>query len=124
MTSRLKRLVVAAGMYGGLAAWLTLGAGCELNSDVKETRYGGGPDGVPPLTIEPVSWVFNASQTSKTFQAVGGEAPYQWSVANTNRGVVAADGARAVYTRIGVGGNVLTVRDAGGQKASATIEQR
>ena len=86
------------------------------------------------VSISPSSVLLSASTSASTaFTASGGDGLYTWTLSNNSLGVIltnnlpgpyATNDATAVYQNGVVAGvNILTVSDAGGDSASATITQ-
>lgn len=80
------------------------------------------------MTLTPVGLDMLSTVTSAGFAVSGGTPPYTWSVANPALGTVtysSGSSYEASYTRVSgaAGVNVITVTDAEGRTASATITQ-
>ena len=96
-------------------AALFITPGCENDNDSEPT---GGP-----LTIEPHS--VTAYQAGVVFQAVGGNPPFMWSVADPALGTIRYMRGRAAgYTRTSEAGvNLVQVTDDEQWSATATVIQ-
>ena len=96
--------------------------GCDNNSDVVSTG-----DGVSTgFVIVPSAVQLGFGDTTASFSVQGGDAPMAWSVSDNALGQVTDTEARFVnYTRTGVteGVNEITVEDAIGRTARATVVQ-
>ncbi|MEM7392960.1 MAG: hypothetical protein AAF492_11500 [Verrucomicrobiota bacterium] len=123
----MKKSILLAGLLGGMA--MAFGCDGDSNSDVRDLME----EGVPTFRIEPSARFMGAGNDFTTFQVVGGNPPFTWSMEDTSLGLLngTADGApvetdvRTVnYSRASSttdGANTIVVVDAGGNRASATV---
>lgn len=84
--------------------------------------------GAVALTISPASVSLSSGQLHASFTVSGGTAPFVWTSGNVSLGTVSYSAGTsyvAAYTAISgaYGQNVITVRDAEGRLASATVSQ-
>ncbi len=84
--------------------------------------------GSTTISVSPGSITLSAGQLQASFTVSGGTAPYTWTSGNVQLGTVsysAGSSHVAAYTAVSgaSGQNVITVRDAEGRIASATITQ-
>jgi hypothetical protein len=77
------------------------------------------------LTVSASPATIPAGQNMTTISVEGGQAPYAWSVGDSNAGSIVAggSGSSAVYRSYRAGSNAVTVRDANGVRASVAVVQ-
>lgn len=111
------------GTCAALALVFAAIAGCENNSDVITTDDG---EGSGAFVILPSAVQLGFDDTTAAFSVQGGDAPMDWSVSDDDLGEVTDTEERVVnYVRKGTtqGVNEITVRDAIGRSARATVVQ-
>ena len=131
------RLAIASLTIVGLAVLLAF-SGCEgtteedssgVDSYLKAHPYTSASRDTPyTMTISPVSVSLIGGALYASFTVSGGAPPYSWTSGNTAMGTVsysASSSYLAAYTAVpgAYGVNVITVIDAEGRTASATITQ-
>ena len=119
----MKKSYCWTGTCAALALIFAAIAGCENNSDVITTDDG---EGSSAFVILPGAAQLEYDETTAAFSVQGGDAPMDWSVSDDNLGEVTDTEERIVnYVRKGTteGVNEITVRDAIGRTARATVVQ-
>lgn len=97
--------------------------GCDNNSNVNNPDNGGGGTG---FVIVPSAVQLGYDDQTASFSVQGGDAPMIWSVSDSGLGSVTDTDTRFVnYSRSGIseGVNEITVEDAFGRTARATVVQ-
>jgi len=72
--------------------------------------------------VQPAQVTLTVPQQSVVFQAVGGHAPFTWSVSDTNLGAVSGSGPVVTYiSTTSLGANTVQVTDSRAWSASAIV---
>ncbi|MBM4149284.1 MAG: hypothetical protein FJ224_09590 [Lentisphaerae bacterium] len=99
----------------------TAAIACAVFLSSCETDGGLGTD---PLRIEP-SAVTLTNTAVVVFEALGGDAPYQWTVSDSTLGTIGGTGAVVNYNSTAQkGANIVQVKDANSWTASARVDQK
>jgi hypothetical protein len=80
-------------------------------------------EGAGTLEISPDTAELTYNNQKQSFTAVGGVAPYSWTLSSYGRGAIDASGESVVYTRKKVGDNTVVLTDGGGRTASVQVTQ-